>query len=370
MEYDKPFKTFDELVHYLETEHGLRITAGDAERKYISSVLHMIPYYDLVNGYKDCFMENDRFCSDVVFPDLLLFYSFDRGFQNVIFPFSIMVEDYFKNILAYVMARDFGVHQDAYLNKRNYVTLSGKLIYKKLHERIRSIYEYRKRDENGCFLIPAEYQFKELKYIDEPTRHYVDRHNHIPPWILLKNVTFSSATNLFRLMKKEQKNEVAQLMIHADIPVDQKIQILIYALTLIRMCRNYIAHNLKFISFSAKKYSDGLSRKALSKWIPRELVSRKELERGRGISDIYAYILFSLALIPDSFHKILLLSRLSAYLQFMLDANPRLPLWQKPYSMYIEATNLPPDLRNRLLVYLNALVSRVTSQFPIKEGSS
>lgn len=369
MEYDKPFKTFDELVCYLETVHGLRITNGDAERKYIASVLHMIPYYDLVNGYKDCFMEDDQFRSDVVFPDLLLFYSFDRGFQNVIFPFSIMVEDYFKNILAYIMARDFGVHQDEYLDKRNYVTSSGKIIYKELYKRIRSVYERRKRDEHGRYLIPAEYQFKDLEYIDEPTRHYVDKHNHIPPWILLKNVKFSSATNLFRLMKSEQKKEISQLMISADIPVDQKIQILIYALTLIRMCRNHMAHNLKFISFSAEKYSRGLSRKALSKWIPRELVSRGELERGRGISDVYAYIIFSLALIPDSFHKILLLSRLSAYLQFLLDTDSRLPLWRKPYTRYIEATNLPPDFYDRLLVYQNVLIPRVTSQFPGREDS-
>ncbi len=368
MEYDKPFKTFNELVHYLETEHGLKIINGDAERKYISSILHMIPYYDLVNGYKGCFMENDQFCSDVVFPDLLLFYSFDRGFQNAIFPFSIMVEDYFKNILAYVIARDFGVHQNTYLDERHYVTSSGTLIYKKLHQRIRSIYESRKCDENGQFLIPAEYQFKDLKYIDEPTRHYVDHHDHIPPWILLKNVTFSSATNLFRLMKKKQKSEIAQLMIHADIPVDQKIQILIYALTLIRTCRNYIAHNLKFISFSAKKYSGGISRKALSEWIPRELVSSKELKHGRNISDIYAYIFFSLALIPDSFHKFLLLSRLSDYLQFMLDTNSRLPLWQKTYIKYIEATNLPLDLHNRLITYRKVLLSRVISQFPISSS--
>lgn len=341
MEYDKPFKTFDELAEYLESAHGLTVKGGDAERKYIAYSLRVIPYYDLINGYKECFMDGERFLEGVRFSDLQTFYSFDRGFQNVLFPFSIMVEDYFKNILAYIMARDFGVTVDDYLARRNYVSDKSGISYEWLENRIRSVFQ-KKTDEG--------YVVKKLSKIDEPTRHYVDKHNHIPPWILLKNVTFSNSINLFELMKSEQKREIAGMMISANLPDDQKIQILIYSLTLIRKCRNRIAHNLKFISFDAARYSTGVSRNALAKWIPRELISRKELNRDIGVHDIYAYFLFSAALIPDCLHKLLLIARLSAYLGYFSDS-PLASLWAKQFSRYAQATNLPIDMPQRLAAY-------------------
>lgn len=361
MNYDKPFRTFDDLVKCLENDHGLLISGGDEERQYISDVLHVIPYYDLVNGYKDVFMQEDRFSDWVRFSDLLLFYSFDHGLQNVLFPFSMVVEDYFKNILAHIMARDFGVAIEDYLDHRHYVSSVGKIQYGDVRENIRSVYEKKKRDEHHNIIHPVEYVRKEPLSIDEPTRHYVQHHNHVPPWILLKNVSFSNAINLLRLMKQDQKAEIAEMMINANIPVDQKIEILIYALTLIRKCRNSMAHNLKFISFDLEKYSHGVSRKALSSWIPRELSSKKAISRGSGVHDIYAYILFSMALIPDGLHKLLLLARVTAYLNYFSSTKIG-NLWKHQYETYAHATGLPLDLYERLSSYQNSVGSHFSAQ--------
>lgn len=338
-QYDKPFKTFEEMALYLETAHGLSIPNGDEERAYISNLLHVIPYYDLVNGYKDYFMKDDRFISGTRIRDLELLYSVDRGFQNVLFPFSIAVEDYFKNILAYILAKDFGVHQNDYLAPRNYITNRKNLSYRTVRDKICSIYSDNKKDKRNK---------KEHKHIDEPTYHYVSHHNHIPPWILLKNVTFSISIDLFTLLKSYQKREIANMMIPVDIPVDQKIQLLLYALTVIRRCRNQMAHNLKFISFSAYKYGSNINRSALTKWIPRELSSAKELKKGHWIYDIYSYILFSMALLPDQFHKLLLLTRLSDYIIFISKDSEVL---EEYYQQYLTITHLPKNLPIRLKHY-------------------
>lgn len=53
MDFDKPFRTFEELAVLLRDEHGLAI--GNIEETV--QVLRFIPYYDLVNGYKDVLME-------------------------------------------------------------------------------------------------------------------------------------------------------------------------------------------------------------------------------------------------------------------------------------------------------------------------
>lgn len=104
---------------------------------------------------------------------------------------------------------------------------------------------------------------KVVDKIDEPTAHYAYRHNHIPAWILLKNVSFSNAINLFILLKPAQKEELVDMLITTHLTTDQKIQILQYTLTLVRKCRNTIAHNLKFISFDAQRYSGSLNHKSI-----------------------------------------------------------------------------------------------------------
>lgn len=338
MNYDKPFKSFDELAHYLECEHGLNTSGTPEEYVHIADTLKIIPYYDLVNGYKDCFMENDIFRKEVHFDTLCLFHAFDRGLQNALFPFSIIVEDYFKNILAYILARDFGVNVKDYLHPRNYISNRGNLFYRKLHEKIERIYSNTSIDR-----------------IDEPTRHYVKVHNHIPPWILLKNITFSNAINLFLLMKPAQKQEIANIMISGTFPVDQKIQILLYALTLIRKCRNRIAHNLKFISFDASMYSKNINKKILHSWIPQDLLSKNDIQHDIGIHDIYGYIVFSLALIPDCLLKLLSISRLTAYFSYY-QGIPRLSeMWQNQIKIYSDVTKLPIDIASRLKKYQDTI---------------
>ena len=108
--YDKPFKTFDELVDVLQNKHGLLVT----NEEFAKQILQCIPYYDLVNGYKDILMKDDAYLPTMGMSHLFLMHAFDRGFQNVLFEFSVIIEDYFKNILAYTIADSFGVDESKY----------------------------------------------------------------------------------------------------------------------------------------------------------------------------------------------------------------------------------------------------------------
>lgn len=168
-------------------------------------------------------------------------------------------------------------------------------------------------------------------------------------------------------MKQQQWTEVADLMISAPIPADQKRQILIYALTLIRHFRNHMAHNLKFISFQEqKKFYHGLNRKMLSEWLPKELISESELKHGIGIFDIYAYLLFSMALIPDNPYKLLCVNRLLSYLGTYSNS-PESILWTTQYMQYTQATNIPHDFISRLTQYRNSINHHLINQFPASE---
>lgn len=55
--YDKPYKSIDELLDILATRHHLMIEDKDTAK----NILKFVPYYDLINGYKDCFMDDADF---------------------------------------------------------------------------------------------------------------------------------------------------------------------------------------------------------------------------------------------------------------------------------------------------------------------
>ena len=328
---DKPFKSFPELVSLLENTHKLKISDPETAEK----ILSLIPYYDLINGYKDLFMDNnDEYISSVTFEDLYLFHIFDKGFQGTIFPFSNIIENYFKNVLAYVIAKDFGVCEKSYLHKSNYIGNIQKRYYSDIQSSIEKVYNDTR--------------------IDEPTAYYLAHHNHIPPWILLKNVTFSRAINLFEFLKPAQRIQVCDMLIPASIPQNQKYQLLLYVLTVIRKCRNTIAHNLKFTSFSVSQYNKHLPHRALRTFISPKLLSWEEIRKEKNIDDIYAYIMFSLSLIPDSAVKLFFLQQLIDYLtanslRYTESSAPNLA------NLYIKKLNFPPDIVSRLQNYRNSV---------------
>lgn len=332
-QYDKPFKDWDELVDYLSSFHQLEINNPKTAKR----ILQLVPYYDLVNGYKEIFMDKDQFSPGTSIEDLYIFHSFSRGFQNALFELSTVIEDYFKNILSYVLAKNFGVSTDEYLNRSHYLGKHDQISFDRLSGFIR-----------------RTYQKKDPEKIDEPTKHYWLHHNHIPPWILMKNTTFSNAIDLFWLLKFPQKEEIANMMIIADIPMDQKIQLLRYTLTLVRRCRNVIAHNLKFIAFNNKKYASHLNKNVLRIWISHDLLSNMDIDSDVGIFDTYGYIVFSLSLLPNSLIKILIINHLLYYLLLPERQGAQFNgIWQHLWKTYSQTTNMPIDLSHRLAVYLN-----------------
>lgn len=230
---DKPFKTVEEQIEILDSR---KLIINNNE--FAKEALLTFSYYDLINGYKEIFMIENEFRPNTTIEDLYLFAKFDRNLQNVLFQYSVIVETSFKTALAYVLSKEYGEFQDDYLNINNY-DLRRKNIkrFQKIINDIKKTYIPRKN-----------------KRIDEPTWHYVNTKNHIPAWILFKNVSFDLSTKLYEHMKSKDKEQVCNILLNLDIPMDRRKEFLIVSLNIIRRFRNKIAHNLKFINYKDKNY--------------------------------------------------------------------------------------------------------------------
>lgn len=91
--YDKPFLTYDEQIDCLIEKHGLDVSDRDFARR----VLRSVSYYDLINGYKDAFMVNEKYGEHMSIEFLYSFYIFDKRFQDLLFAQILLVENTLQN---------------------------------------------------------------------------------------------------------------------------------------------------------------------------------------------------------------------------------------------------------------------------------
>ncbi|EGO9187948.1 Abi family protein, partial [Enterococcus faecalis] len=86
----KPFKTLDEQIIILRNR-GLVISDDEVTK----SILLRENYYNVINGYKDIFIDresedSEKFIKNTNFNEIYRLYSLDRDFRNHIFKYLLM----------------------------------------------------------------------------------------------------------------------------------------------------------------------------------------------------------------------------------------------------------------------------------------
>lgn len=237
IEPDKPFKSLNEQVDIIYNDKKLTIVDEEKDKEFAKHALLTFSYYDLINGYKELFMVNDEFINNITIQYLYLFVQFDKSLQNILFQYSVIIENKFKTVLAYVISKRYGVFEEEYLNINNY-----------------NVRTNRERNKFNTLINKIKQIYQNNYYLEEPTKHYAETKNHIPAWILFKNLTFDKVTKLYKYLKHSDKLEVVNLMIDLNINEDKKLEYFLTSINLIRRCRNKIAHNLKFITYKDTTY--------------------------------------------------------------------------------------------------------------------
>lgn len=318
--YDKPFKTIDEQLEILKSR-GLTISSPSMAKH----LLLTYSYYDLINGYKDVFMPNDKFVPGTVLEDLFAFAYIDKSIQALTMKYGLMAEVKFKTHLAYVLSKNIGVHENDYLNPKYYKA---------------------KINKNLSFLhIKAEINKQlDITKAKQPTRHYLKHHNHVPPWILLKNISLGTSINLFKCLNSKNKAEVANLLIpEQTISTKEKIEFISTAMEGIRKFRNYAAHSLNFVKCRTTYNIPG---ETLYQLLPKGTVRiyRKKIchKDKVAIKGIFGIILAMYIILADD----LICS--SMIHEFMSKLDSEHPILKPLYDNYIVVSDLPSDLMKRL----------------------
>ena len=326
MTYDKPFKTLDEQLDILK-ERGLQI----GTRPVAKNLLLTASYYDLVNGYKEVFMPNDKFIPDTSINSLYLFSYIDKTVQAVLIKYSLMLETRFKTCLAHILAKNIGVHIDDYLHQKH---------YKERPNRNLTFQAVKAEINKQSNPLSAK----------QPTKHYLKHHNHVPPWILLKNVSLGSAINLFKCLNSANKQEFAHLFISSNkLTTREKIEFITCVMEGVKVFRNCAAHNLNFVKCKVKYDLPGSS---LYKLLPKDVlikhnntIGKKDREKLRGL---YGVILSIYVCLEESVLQAMLAHEFQAVL------SPPDEAFDSIYSSYLKIINLPQDIKKKLVHIKNS----------------
>ncbi|WP_215508421.1 Abi family protein [Peptoniphilus sp. EMRHCC_23] len=321
--YDKPYLSFDEQVLHLHSEYGLIIQ----DKSLGATILQSISYYDLINGYKECFMINNAFEAGTSLDELYQFYKLDRDIQKQLLSTSAKVETRFKNILAHIMAKNFGVDVSDYLNPIYY-----------------------KKNKNANKILSDLIALSTDTHVLNPTRHYQRTKNHIPPWILMKNATFNNSIDLFKEMNSQYAAEVCEELVPRALKSNYKKEFANNALIIVRKFRNKIAHNLKFITFRTshvkqnKVVGEQIIVKNLSHVYKGTLIEGNDFKEKRGRNDPYAMILCLISLLREPF----LVADFIESIILEINRIKSLPNGEDAFNRYCSISGIPFNIDRRL----------------------
>ena len=183
----KVFKTIDEQIGILRSK-GLIITDYDK-----ASEILLRENYFFLNGYRSPFLVtgSKRFIDGCTFEEMYSLFTFDRYFRNIVFKNILIVENNYKSIFSYVLSKKYGYKEKDYLNVNNFD---------------------RSKDNNrriNDLLRKLKRQIRINGYQHQATSHYINNYGYIPMWVGVKVLSFGLMSELFSIIKEEDKEEIA-----------------------------------------------------------------------------------------------------------------------------------------------------------------
>ncbi len=183
------YTTIEQQIAKLKSQ---LLTFGDEE--FAKQTLSTYGYYNIINGYRDPYLireyDQKKYSPDVSFEQIFSLFLLDHRMRDAILLAMIDFEEHLKAVVSDIIAKDFGTDYMEYLKNENY---RDKYVSNPYFRRNRILQTMRQEAETSN---------------TQPIKYYREQHGIIPPWILLKGITFGTLVNFIRFFKREQRNQL------------------------------------------------------------------------------------------------------------------------------------------------------------------
>lgn len=252
----KPFKTLDEQISII-TSKDLIIN----DEKKTKHFLLNNNYYNVINKYGAYFKNKgtDVFVTNSSFDEIMTLYFLERELRSIFMKYITKAEEHIKSIIAYHFSN---IYRDDYnfLNPNN---------YKK--EKLFDVISFTSRTHRTIN------KFKNKN--NHPIKHYINKYNNIPLWVMVNFISFDEMCIMFSLLKDFDKLTISEYVSKFyNIEFSANLVIrpskLETVLTNFKEFRNICAHNNRLLSFKSrgsypfnnllhKNQNQGLNRQSL-----------------------------------------------------------------------------------------------------------
>lgn len=218
----KEYKTNEELIDYLSSKGVVITDKEDALKK-----IERYTYYSIVNSYKSIFKDkNNNYINDVSFDEIYALFEFDKNLKNLMLKFCLEIETVIKSAMANQISKVYGVKD--YLNTSNWDNSIDDDIKEILYEKINN-------------------EIKKDYKVHTAVTHYLDKYGFVPPFVLVKILTFGVTSSYYGLLKQSDRQAIAKYFKISDKLLKQILK----NLTTIR---NIAAHSDRLYNYTSKFY--------------------------------------------------------------------------------------------------------------------
>ncbi len=242
---EKPFMPIDKQILQLKNDRNLLFQSEETAKLHLTRY----GYYEIVNGYKDHFMKDEHddnagFIDGITFEHIYALFNFDKSLREQVMSALENFESNLRQVVAYTVAEQISDDQNLYLKRYRYNV--GK--------------KYQNRWKK--YVYPIDNLLKVLTNITfaktEPYKHYREEHHNIPPWIIVKRLSFGNLIWWVRLLKRQEKDLVISRMLGISTQVIQAVPevrtMFGTLLTLYLNYRNVAAHGGRIYNHKSTKY--------------------------------------------------------------------------------------------------------------------
>lgn len=182
------FLTYQQQLDNLR-DHGLIVTND----RIGTELLQSRGYYNLINRYKeDLYRKGQKeYPIQTTLEDLYKYHRIEDDLRNILFRFTLNVEQRLKENISYALASNFGVDPKQYLNPHNF--------------------NLRHASRTSSIL----YEFERIlsRPRSEPLRYYKNNYDVVPPWILLNDAMLGETRMLFGILPFKLKIYIIKSML-------------------------------------------------------------------------------------------------------------------------------------------------------------
>lgn len=187
----KPFKPNIELIELLKSRK-LFVPRED----FALRMLDYENYYYVINGYKDIFISttypDDIYKPKASFNEIVALYTFDRRLRELLLIELLRVEHIVKSRIIAVFSEHHGHNHTSYLRTESF-NVKGFTNFKRANEMIFNMIKI----------------IEKQRYKHGAIKHYIDKYNYVPLWVLSKVMTFGKLNSFYGCMLENEKNAVA-----------------------------------------------------------------------------------------------------------------------------------------------------------------